>query len=119
MGGGRYCTPRAFPAYTVGVGTVRFPQIEWGLLCMCCWNGCNSVSSFRGCRCGCRSDCDCRCCERECRNNGVTALSAFSELSRLSEDSGASTAGWPVYVSYPAFLWDSDDETDCGCTRCS
>lgn len=40
-------------------------------------------------------------------------LSAFSELSRLSEDSGASTAGWPVYVSYPAFLWDSDDETDC------
>ena len=66
----------------------------------------------RCCRCGC------------CSNNGngsggAVTLPSFPDLSWLAN--GGSNTRWPVYVSYPAFLWDTAEDGDgsgsCGCCR--
>lgn len=70
---------------------------------MCCNNSCGSSC---GCNCGCRCNCGCG-----CGDNGITTLPAFPDTPAFS----GSTAGWPVYVSVPSFLWNGGEDTDSGC----
>ena len=75
---------------------------------MCCCNRQN-----RCCRCCCGSGTG--------NSGGAVTLPAFDSLSRMinSGSSNTTSTRWPVYVSVPAFLWDSDndDTSSCGCCR--
>ena len=68
------------------------------------------------------------CCRRCCCGNGSTAgnggistLPSFPELPVFPGGGSAVNTRWPVYVSYPAFLWDTAEDGDgsgsCGCCR--
>ena len=70
---------------------------------MCCNNSCGSSC---GCNCGCRCNCGCG-----CGDNGITTLPAFPDTPAFA----GATAGGPVYVSVPSFLWNGGGDTDSGC----
>ena len=71
------------------------------------------------------------CCRRCCcgngpttGNGGFTSLPSFPELPVFPGGGTAANTRWPVYVSFPAFLWDTaengeDDDSSYGCGCCS
>ena len=80
---------------------------------MCC-NRCQCCT-FRSCCCGCNGT----------GSGGITtlpsfpALSGLSGLTGISSGSAAENTRWPVYISVPAFLWDTSEDTgssSCGCS---
>ena len=58
-------------------------------------------------------------------NGGITTLPSFPELPVFPGGGTAANTRWPVYVSFPAFLWDTaggedeDSSCGCGCEGCS
>ena len=52
---------------------------------------------------------------------GCPTLPSFPELPVFPGGGSAVNTRWPVYVSYPAFLWDTAEDGDgsgsCGCCR--
>ena len=87
-------------------------KFEWGYLTMCCCQGQNR-------------NCCCRCCGNGSNtgNGGITTLPSFPELPVFPGGGTAANTRWPVYVSFPAFLWDTaggedeDSSGGCGCCR--
>ncbi len=72
----------------------------------CCQTNCNNRSS---CGCGCNCGCNCG------NNSGITTLPSFPDLTVFPGTTVTNTQ-WPVYVSVPAFLWDtSAGDSPCGC----
>ena len=71
-------------------------KFEWGYLTMCCCQGQNR-------------NCCCRCCGNgfNTGNGGITTLPSFPELPVFPGGGTAANTRWPVYVSFPAFLWDT------------
>gem|GEM_PF-960353 len=75
---------------------------------MCCCQGQNR-------------NCCCRCCGNGSNtgNGGITTLPSFPELPVFPGGGTAANTRWPVYVSFPAFLWDTaggeDEDSSCGC----
>ncbi|MFQ7855568.1 MAG: hypothetical protein ACLRIS_10990 [Flavonifractor plautii] len=55
-------------------------------------------------------------------NGGITTLPSFPELPVFPGGGTAANTRWPVYVSFPAFLWDTaggeDEDSSCGCGCC-
>ncbi|MEQ2456274.1 hypothetical protein [Flavonifractor hominis] len=77
---------------------------------MCC---CNRQSCRCQCCCGCGNG-------SGSGNSGITTLPSFPDLPVYPGNGTVSNTRWPVYVSVPAFLWetDTDDDTSgCGCCR--
>ena len=68
------------------------------------------------------------CCRRCCCGNGSTTGNSgrsnqpfFPELTVYPGGGSAVNTRWPVYVSYPAFLWDTEEqeeENDSCCGGC-
>ena len=83
-------------------------KFEWGYLTMCCCHGQNR-------------NCCCCCCGNGSNtgNGGITTLPSFPELPVFPGGGTAANTRWPVYVSFPAFLWDTaggeDEDSSCGC----
>ena len=52
----------------------------------------------------------------------ITTLPSFPELPVFPGGGTAANTRWPVYVSFPAFLWDTaggeDEDSSCGCGCC-
>ena len=103
--------PADLAAYTVDVGGEARRKFEWGYLTMCCCHGQNR-------------NCCCCCCGNGSNtgNGGITTLPSFPELPVFPGGGTAANTRWPVYVSFPAFLWDTaggeDEDSSCGCGCC-
>ena len=74
--------------------------------------------------CQCQNCCCRRCCcgnSSTAGNGGISTLPSFPELPVFPGGGSAVNTRWPVYVSYPAFLWDTAEDGDgsgsCGCCR--
>lgn len=75
--------------------------------------------------CCCNQNRSCgRCCGNSSNsgNGAGSALPSFLELAALSGNGTGSGSRWPVYVSFPAFLWEvpdnGGDNSSCGCGCC-
>ena len=70
----------------------------------------------------CQGQTCCRCCcggGSNSGNGGISTLPSFPDLPVYPGGGSAANTRWPVYLSFPAFLWDAAGEQEsggsCGC----